>query len=69
VWAEVVAELAGEAAAFSVGGDVEGAGVVAEELISQGAAPQVAAGLDGHIGPAAGGLGSVVSSTAGRQVA
>jgi hypothetical protein len=65
----VRAELAGKAAAFVVGGDVEGAGVVFEELVAERAAPQVDAGFDGDIGSAAGGLGSVVSSAAGRDVA
>ena len=63
------AELAGQAAAFGVGGDVEGAGVVFEELVAQRAAPQVDAGFDGDVGPAAGGLRAVVAPAAGREVA
>ena len=59
----------GESAAFGVGGDVEGAGVVAEELVAQRAAPQVDAGLDRQVGPAAGGLRAVVAPAAGREVA
>ncbi len=67
--AEVVAELAGEPAAFGVGGDVEGAGGVLEVLVAQGAAPQVDAGFDGDVGPAAGGLGAVVAAAGGGEVA
>ena len=48
VWVVVAAALAttscslvGELLAFVVGGDVEGAGGVFEELVAQGASPQV----------------------------
>ena len=60
------AELARQAAAFFVGGDVEGAGAVFEELVGERAAPQVDAGFDGDVVPAAGGLRAVVATAGGR---
>jgi hypothetical protein len=65
----VGAELVGEPEAVVVGGDVEGAGGVLEELVAQRAAPQIDAGFDGDVVPAAGGRRAVVAAAPGREVA
>ena len=52
-----------------VGGDVEGAGVVAQVLQPVRAGPQVAAAFEGEIGPGGVGLGPVVLATQGGDVA
>jgi hypothetical protein len=62
-------ERAGELTAVLVRSHVESAGVVAEELITQRAAPQIDAGFNGDVGPAAGGLGAMVAPAGGGEVA
>ena len=56
-------------AAVLVSGDVEGAGVVAEVLVGVGAGPQVGAGFEDVVAPAAVGLEPVVSSAQGCDLA
>src|SRR4249919_3362333 len=52
-----------------IGGDVEGAGGVAEVVVAVGAGPQVGAGVQGGVGPRGVGLESVVAAAQGRDVA
>src|SRR5262249_18617946 len=53
----------------SVGCDVEGSFVVAEELVAVWAGPQVAAGVEDEVGPRAVGLEPVVAAAQGCDVA
>src|SRR4249919_684832 len=52
-----------------IGGDVEGAGGVAEVVVAVGAGPQVGAGVEGRVGPRGVGLESVMGATQGCDVA
>ena len=52
-----------------VAGDVEGAGVVAQVLVAVRARPEIGAGFEDGVGPAAVGLEPVVSTTQGRELA